>query len=68
MKLYDIAFWIVIIACSLRLIWEMIPDPAKKYWSYVRQNRKDHKAGWFDRKWVWSFRNGRKFGGQNDQS
>lgn len=60
MKLYDIAFWIVIIACSLRLIWEMIPDPAKKYWSYLRMVRQDRKSG-KPRKYIFSFRNGREF-------
>ena len=57
MKLIDIAFWIVIITCSLWLIWELIPDPAKKWWKYGRMVRQDRKSG-KRRSYVFTFRNG----------
>ena len=57
--LFEIAFWIVITGCGIWLIVELIPGHVKKYWSYIRQNKKDHKKGWRNRKWIWSFRNGR---------
>ena len=41
--LFDIAFWIVIVVCSVLLISEMIPGFVKKYWSYQRQLRNDKK-------------------------
>lgn len=55
--LFEIAFWIVIAGCGTWLIWEMIPDPAKKYWKYIRMVRQDRKSG-KPRKYIFSFRNG----------
>ena len=58
MTLYDIAFIILVATIALWLTWELIPGPAKKYWRYLWQTKKDHKAGWYNRKWIVSFRNG----------
>ena len=55
--IYEIAFWTLIIVAGLWLIWEMVPDPAKKYWNYIRMTRKDRKLG-IKRKYIFSFRNG----------
>lgn len=55
--LYNIAFFTVIAVAGLWLIWELIPDPAKKYWNYLRMVRQDRKLG-RKRKYIFSFRNG----------
>lgn len=57
----DIAFIIFATAFISRIVWEVIPDCVKKYWSYQKQTRKDHKVGWFNRRWIWIFKNGRQF-------
>jgi len=57
MKLIDIAFVIFAATIVLWIIWELIPDPAKKYWKYLRMVRKDIKQG-KPRKYIFSFRNG----------
>lgn len=53
----DIAFWILIVIAGLWLIWDLIPDPAKKYWHYLRMLKQDRKLG-KSRKYIFSFRNG----------
>lgn len=58
MKIVDVAFITLVVTIVLWILWELIPGHAKKYWSYIWQTRKDHKAGWYNRKWIWSFRNG----------
>jgi len=55
--LFEIAFWILIGSCGVLLIWEMIPDPAKKYWKYLRMVRQDQKSG-KRRSYIFKFRNG----------
>jgi len=57
MKLVDMAFVIFAATVVLWIIWELIPDPAKKYWNYLRMVRKDFKQG-KPRKYTFSFRNG----------
>ncbi len=57
MKIGDIAFWILIVTAGLWLIWELIPDPAKKWWNYGRMVRQDRKSG-KRRTYIFTFRNG----------
>ncbi len=57
MKIEDIAFWILIAVGISWLIWELIPDPAKKYWHYIWMVRQDRKSG-KRRSYIFSFRNG----------
>lgn len=45
----------LIVLCLFALIWEMIPDPAKKYWGYIWQVRKDQRKG-RRRKWTFIWR------------
>jgi len=55
--MYDIAFIILVVVLVSWLIWELIPDPAKKYWNYLRMVRQDRRLG-RKRKYTFSFRNG----------
>lgn len=57
MKIEDIAFFVLMAVGILWLIWEFIPDPAKKYWRYIWMVRQDRKSG-RHRKYIFSFRNG----------
>ncbi len=57
MKIEDIAFWIIIIVCSLWIIWDLIPGPPKKYLGYLLMLRQDRKSG-KSRTYIFSFRNG----------
>jgi len=57
LTLTDILFIFSASILIVLLIWEMIPDPAKKYWRYLRMIRKDQKSGQ-RRKYIFSFRNG----------
>lgn len=57
MKLVDIAFIVFAATVALWLIWELIPDPAKKWWKYCRMVRQDQRSG-RRRKYIFSFRNG----------
>lgn len=41
----EISLLIIIVSCLFRLIWEMIPDPAKKYWKYIRLCSRDRRKG-----------------------
>ncbi len=57
MKIVDIAFIIFAATVVLWLIWELIPDPAKKYWGYIRMVKRDRKLG-RRCKYTFSFRTG----------
>lgn len=45
----------LIVSCLFALIWEMIPDPAKKYWKYIRSVNRDARKG-YRRKYNFSWR------------
>ena len=53
----DIGFIIFATIFIVWLIWELIPESAKKYWKYGRMVKKDRKLGQ-KRKYIFSFRNG----------
>lgn len=57
MKIEDIAFWVLIAVGLSWLIWELIPDSAKKWWNYGRMVRQDRKRG-KSRSYIFTFRNG----------
>lgn len=38
--LYNVVFWIVIVGVGGWLIWELVPDGWKKFWSYARSERR----------------------------
>ena len=57
MNIGDIAFWILVVTVSLWLIWDLVPDPVKKYWNYGMMLRQDRKSG-KKRTYIFSFRNG----------
>jgi len=52
MNFKDIAFILFATIMVAILVWEIIPDQFKKYWGYIRQLRKDTRAG---RKGKYSF-------------
>lgn len=56
LKIEDVCYIVFAAVCLFLLIKEFIPDHVKKYWSYIRQNDKDHKKGWFNRKWIFTFK------------
>lgn len=60
MKIEDIAIIVLIVTIVPWIMWDFIPGHVKKYWGYIWQTRKDHKAGWYNRRWIWSFRAGPK--------
>lgn len=33
----------LIVSCLVGLIWDLIPDPWKKYWKYIRLVNRDRK-------------------------
>jgi len=51
----DIAFIIFVVTTVLWIIWEIIPEPFKKYWHYIWQTRRDFKEN-RKGKYVFSFR------------
>lgn len=57
LNLTDILFIVFATIFVVLLIWELIPDSAKKYWKYIRMVRQDRKRG-RTRKYIFSFRNG----------
>ncbi len=55
MKIVDIAFIVFATTVGSWLIWEFIPDHVKKYWSYIRQSKRDRKVG-LKGKYIWTWR------------
>ncbi len=51
----EILLIIIIVLSGIRLFWELIPDPVKKYFSYVRSVNRDRKKG-RRRKYVFTWR------------
>jgi len=51
----NIAFWILVITCSLWILHELIPDSYKEYMKYAWQVRKDKKKG-VKGKYIFTFR------------
>ncbi|MCK4760392.1 MAG: hypothetical protein KAT69_10115 [Candidatus Aminicenantes bacterium] len=45
----------IIVLSAIRLFWEMIPDPVKKYFGYIRSVNRDRKKG-RRRKYVFTWR------------
>lgn len=43
--LFEIAFWTIVISFSSVILWDLIPGHMKKWWGYVRQVKRDRKAG-----------------------
>lgn len=58
-KIIEISLISIIVLCLIRLIWEMIPDPAKKYFGYIRSVAKDRRKG-RRRKYTFTWRHERK--------
>ena len=50
-----IAYFILMIIAGLWLAWEFIPDHVKKYWSYLKQAKRDRRAG-LKGKYIWTWR------------
>ncbi len=58
MNILDIAFYLFILVGASWLLWELIPDGIKSYWSYKRQLWQDEKEGRRG-KYSFTWRNGR---------
>lgn len=54
-KIIEILLIGIIVSCLMRLIWELIPDPVKKYWNYIRMVSQDRRKG-RRRKYVFTWR------------
>lgn len=58
-KIIEILLISIIVLCLIRLTWEFIPDPKKKYWKYIRMVSKDRRKG-RRRKYTFTWRREKK--------